>query len=74
MGNKKFTSKELIKKGDKDVICGKRINFNGTKEFAQGNYIYSLNGKTNEPPPATDLNTEATAFTVAQAIQKIKDN
>lgn len=74
LGNKKFTSKDLIKKGDKVVICGKLINFNGTKEFAQGNYIYSLNGKTNEPTPATDLNTEATAFTVAQAIQKIKDN
>ena len=28
---------------DKVVVYGKLVNFNkGTKEFAQGNYIYSL--------------------------------
>lgn len=46
-GNDKFTSEDQIKVGDNVVIYGKLINYNGTYEFAQGNYIYSLNGQTS---------------------------
>ncbi|MCR5076843.1 MAG: choice-of-anchor J domain-containing protein [Prevotella sp.] len=74
LGNKHFTSKDQIKAGDKVVVYGKLVNFNGTKEFTQGNYIYSLNGEKGGSETAAELNTEATAWTVAQAIQKIKDN
>ncbi len=46
LGNKKFTSEEEIKDGDEVVVCGVIVNYNGTYEFTQGNYIYSLNGET----------------------------
>lgn len=72
LGNKKFTAADRLKAGDKVVVYGKLVNFNGTKEFTQGNYIYSLNGKKAEDAPAADLNTEATAWTVAEAVQKIQ--
>lgn len=72
LGNKKFTAADRLKAGDKVVVYGKLVNFNGTKEFTQGNYIYSLNGKKAEDTPAADLNTEATAWTVAEAVQKIQ--
>lgn len=42
----KFTSEDDLKAGDEVVICGKLVNYSGTKEFTTGNYIYSLNGKT----------------------------
>lgn len=74
LGNKKFTSDDKLNAGDKVVVCGKLVNFKGTKEFTQGNYIYSLNGKKAQQTPAADLNTEATAWTVAEAVQKIKDS
>lgn len=70
LGNKKFTSKDEIKIGDKVVVCGKLVDFNGTKEFTSGNYIYSLNGQTAKP---AETNTPETAYTVAEAIAKIKD-
>ena len=46
LGNVKFKSDNEIKVGDEVIVAGKLVNFNGTKEFTQGNYIYSLNGKT----------------------------
>jgi len=47
LGNEKFKSETEIKAGDEVVICGQLVNFKGnTPEFTQGNYIYSLNGKT----------------------------
>lgn len=70
LGNKKFTSKDEIKIGDKVVVCGKLVDFNGTKEFTSGNYIYSQNGQTAKP---AETNTPETAYTVAEAIAKIKD-
>ena len=72
LGNKKFTAADRIKAGDKVIVCGKLVNFNGTKEFTQGNYIYSLNGNKASQTTAADLNTEATAWTVAEAVQKIQ--
>ncbi len=74
LGNKHFTSADQIKAGDKVVVYGKLVDFKGTKEVAQGNYIYSLNGKKQDTPATTELNTESTAWTVAEAIQKINDN
>ena len=76
LGNKKFTANDKLNAGDKVVVYGKLVNFNkGTKEFAQGNYIYSLNGnKAAQPTPTADLNTETTAWTVTEAVQKIQAN
>ena len=75
LGNKKFTASDKLNAGDKVVVYGKLVNFKGTKEFTQGNYIYSLNGnKAAQPTPTADLNTEATAWSVAEAVQKIQAN
>ena len=75
LGNKKFTASDKLNAGDKVVVYGKLVNFKGTKEFTQGNYIYSLNGnKAAQPTPTADLNTETTAWTVTEAVQKIQAN
>ena len=47
--NSKFTSKDQIKIGDEVVVTGDLIDYNGTYEVDQGNYIHSLNGKTEIP-------------------------
>ncbi len=48
LGNKKYTSGELLKVDDEVVVCGKVVNYRGnTPETAQGKaYLYSLNGDT----------------------------
>jgi hypothetical protein len=63
LGNKKYTSGDLIKEGDEVIICGKVTNYKGTLETA-GNkaFLYSLNGKTEggEPTPAGDAKGSGT--------------
>lgn len=44
VGNTKFKSESDLKVGDEVVVYGQLVDYNGTKEFTQGNYIYSLNG------------------------------
>ncbi len=45
LNNQSITDENLIKQGDKVVVCGKLVNFKGnTPEFTQGCYIYSING------------------------------
>lgn len=47
LGNKHFTSEDELKVGDEVVVCGKLVNYNGSrKEFTQGSYVYSRNGET----------------------------
>lgn len=74
LGNKKFTANDKLNAGDKVVVYGKLVNYKGQKQFAQGSYIYSLNGNKASQTPTVDLNTEATAWTVAEAVQKIQAN
>lgn len=40
----KFSGEDALKPGDEVVICGKLVNYNGTKEFTTGNYVVSING------------------------------
>ena len=47
--NSKFTSKDQIKIGDEVVVTGDLVDYNGTYEVKQGNYIHSLNGGTEIP-------------------------
>ncbi len=56
LGNKKYTSGEVLKVGDEVVVCGKVVNYMGnTPETVQNkSYLVSINGKTsseggNEP-------------------------
>ncbi|MCM1067449.1 MAG: hypothetical protein NC418_07755 [Muribaculaceae bacterium] len=51
----KFTSEDQLKVGDEVVVCGKLILYvkgeTKTPEIESGNYIYSINGLTEEPGP-----------------------
>ena len=47
LGNKKYTSGDVLNEGDEVIICGKVTNYNGTLETVQIKaFLYSLNGKT----------------------------
>jgi predicted small lipoprotein YifL len=69
LGSQKFTDEDQIQEGDTVVVYGKITNYNGTYEFAQGNYIYSLNGKTgdsgNTDEPSGE-GTETSPYNVAK--------
>ena len=41
-----FTTEDQIKVGDKVIVYGKLVDYNGTKEMTTGSSIYSLNGVT----------------------------
>ncbi|MCO6024969.1 hypothetical protein NG821_03760 [Prevotella cerevisiae] len=70
LGNKKFTTGSEIKTDDEVVVCGTLVDYSGTSEFNQGNYIYSLNGNTdggggNNDDPSGD-GTKASPYNVAK--------
>ena len=44
----KFFNPEAIKEGDEVIVYGQLVNYNGTYEFTQGNYLYSINGDTDK--------------------------
>lgn len=47
LGNVPFNALEDLKAGDKVIVCGKVVNYQGnTPEYASGAYLVSLNGKT----------------------------
>lgn len=51
-GNQPITDANIIKNGDKVLICGKLVNYKGnTPEFTQGCYIVSVNGEGGDPTP-----------------------
>ena len=68
LGNQKYTTGDLLKKGDDVIICGKVTCYMGnTPETVQNKaYLYSLNGKTEgggttpEPQPAGEAKGSGT--------------
>ncbi len=42
----KFTSTDQLKVGDRVVVCGLLVNYNGIYEFKSGNYLYSHSDAT----------------------------
>lgn len=44
----KFSSEDQLKVGDAVVVCGKLILYQTTAEVATNNYLYSINGKTED--------------------------
>lgn len=47
LGKKPFKAATDLKAGDKVVVCGKVVNYQGnTPEYASGSYLVSLNGNT----------------------------
>lgn len=84
LGNKKYTSGDLLKEKDEVIVCGKITCFKGnTPETVQGKaYLYSLNGKTEgtggdtpDPQPgggeAKGSGTEADPFNVQAIIDYV---
>ena len=79
LGNKEYTSGDILKVGDEVIICGRLTNYNGkTPETVQKKaYLYSLNGKTEggntpEPTPgeAKGSGTLADPFNAVAATKK----
>ncbi len=66
--NAKFTAEDQIKVGDNVVILGKVSEYNGDPQIAQGNYIWSLNGRTTDKGISAD-----NPFKVSEALQLIAD-
>lgn len=71
-GGENFTSEDQLKVGDEVVVYGQLSVYNNEHQIAQGNQIYSINGKTEPEAPTVDItNTPETAYTVAKANELI---
>ena len=76
----KFTSTDALKKGDKVVIKGDLMCYQGAPQIGQGSSILSLNGTTSggsTEQPGTDIDpagsgTEADPYNVAAALAAAK--
>jgi len=75
LGEKKFASSDEIKAGDEVVVCGKLVNYSGTYELTQGNYLYSLNGTTagggGTTGEGSGEGTQTSPYNVAKALSLI---
>lgn len=65
LGNKKYTSGELLSEKDEVIVCGKVVNYRGnTPETVQGKaFLYSLNGKSeggDTPAPSGEAKGDGT--------------
>ena len=76
LGNKKYSSGDLLKEGDEVIVCGKLMNYMGnTTETVQNeSYLYSLNGKTegggsSDAGTPKGSGTQADPFNVAGVIK-----
>ncbi len=74
-GNQNITDENLLKNGDKVVICGKLVNYKGnTPEFTQGCYIVSINGAGGSSEEKKDdevIGSKEAPKTVADALAAI---
>jgi len=71
-GGENFTSEDQLKVGDEVVVYGQLSVYNNEHQIAQGNQIYSINGKTEPEAPTVDItNTPETAYTIAKANELI---
>ena len=73
LGNKKYTSGDLLNEGDEVIICGILTNYNGTAETQQNKaYLYSLNGKTEGGGSSAEtIGTADAPITTAKALELI---
>lgn len=80
LGGAKFTSTDALKKGDKVVIKGDLMCYQGAPQLGQGSSIVSLNGTTaggSTDQPGTDLDpagtgTETDPYNVTAALAAAK--
>lgn len=74
----KFSGEDALQPGDKVVICGKLVNYSGTKEFTTGNYVVSINGnegtggEVTPPAEGTYINETFASSFGTFAVKKVK--
>lgn len=61
--------KQVPAKGDKVVLCGKIIEYNNIIELGRGNYLVSLNGKTEG-----EAQKDTLTFTASEALAALAAN
>lgn len=78
----KFSGEDALKPGDEVVICGKLVEYKGTKELNTGNYVVTLNGKPmdNNTPSTPDtpstsegISIDGTNVTMTNASATVAD-
>ena len=78
----KFSGEDALKPGDEVVICGKLVEYKGTKELNTGNYVVTLNGKPmdNNTPSTPDtpstsegISIDGTNVTMTNASAAVAD-
>ena len=69
LNNENFTAEDQIKVGDDVIVYGQLTKYKETYEMAQGNYIYSLNGKTSDGQE-DDPYATVEAISIADFLQK----
>ncbi|MCR4921546.1 MAG: carbohydrate binding domain-containing protein, partial [Bacteroidaceae bacterium] len=80
MNEEKFINEEALKEGDEVIVYGQLTDYQGTYEFTQGNFLYSINGATDKPqekPVVTfaDITiAEAAAWVVGKTSGIVYDN
>ena len=61
----RFTAEDQIKVGDKVIVYGKLVDYNGTKEMTTGSSIYSLNGATAISSITAETNADGVIYNLA---------
>ena len=65
LDGEKFTAEDQIKVGDKVIVYGKLVDYNGTKEMTNGSSICSLNGVTAISSISAETNADAVIYNIA---------
>lgn len=66
LGGEKFQSESDLQVGDTVVVYGQLVDYNGTKEFTQGNQLYSKNGKGGGVTPTPGPDPEVTGISLEE--------
>ena len=65
LDGEKFKAEDQIKVGDKVIVYGKLVDYNGTKEMTTGSSIYSLNGATAISSITAETNADGVIYNLA---------
>ena len=65
LDGEKFKAEDQIKVGDKVIVYGKLVDYNGTKEMTTGSSIYSLNGVTAISSISAETNADSVIYNLA---------
>ena len=65
LDGEKFKAEDQIKVGDKVIVYGKLVDYNGTKEMTNGSSICSLNGVTAISSISAETNADSVIYNLA---------